>query len=122
MDRAQRIATAFLGLWSQHHAAHDHQNLASLYTADALFFGSTPELRQGPDAIRSYFEQVPRQNEPHVDFSLLAAEVLAPDVVSAASIGTFTWRGHAGTRVRFTHVLTDRIGAWRASVHHATIL
>jgi uncharacterized protein (TIGR02246 family) len=122
LNDPRAAAVSFLEQWSRHHARRDIDSLVDLYAEGALFFGSTPELQRGRDAIRAYFEHVPHQPQPHVRFDLLAAESPAPGLVNIASIGTFQWTGNPGTRVRFTHVLTEGDGTWRAAVHHATVL
>jgi hypothetical protein len=120
MTDPQAVLEDFYARWGEAHTTRDVESMMSLYDAEALFFGSTPDLRVGPEGVRGYFEALAPQPHGHVEFELLRATTPAPGVVEGASVGTFTWTGNAGTRIRFTHTLVLRGGKWLASAHHGS--
>lgn len=122
MSDPNAVATDFLTRWTDAFCSHDGDALVGLYSDAALFFGSAPDLKRGTEGVRSYFADLPSQHEPQVDFELLASEQPGPRTITCASMLTFRWRGHAGTRVRFTHALVEEDGGWRCVLHHATTL
>ncbi|QBX55911.1 DUF4440 domain-containing protein [Nocardioides seonyuensis] len=116
------VATEFLLRWTDSFCSGDSDALVDLYTDAALFFGSAPDLKRGMEGVRSYFTDLPSLHEPHVDFEVLASEAPTPGTVTCASMLTFRWTGHAGTRVRLTHALVEEDGDWRCVLHHATTM
>ncbi|WP_036565069.1 nuclear transport factor 2 family protein [Nocardioides halotolerans] len=120
MTEARAVLDDFYERWGRAHSQRDIDALVALYAPDALFFGSTPTLRVGPDGIRDYFEVLPPQPEADVDFEVLHVTSPGAGVVAGASIGTFRWTDNPGTAVRFTHTLVRRHDTWLVSVHHAS--
>ena len=52
-------AVAVRAKWEQAYNAADADKFVSLYTKDALLFGSTAQLFTGSDGVRTYFSKLP---------------------------------------------------------------
>lgn len=125
-DPAQ-AAMAVVQRWA---AAFDESNvdaIVSLYTPDALFFGTgSKALVSTPDGIRSYFETGLNRDKPR-GAQLLehSVQVISPDVVviTGKDRVSGTRDGavyHAEGRVSF--VLQRRAGAWLIAHFHRSAL
>lgn len=112
-------AGTFLASWSRAYAARDVPALVGLYAPEALFFGGRPELAEGHDGVRRYFEGLPPHQDPSVEFEVLATRAPHDGVLEVASLGHFSWRG-GEARIRFTHTLVGVDGRWLATCHHAS--
>lgn len=115
-----RIAGDFLDAWARAYTSGDVGALVSMYTSDALFFGSTPTLATGHADIRAYFEALAPHEDLGLVFDLLAVRPVTEGVLEVASVGTFRWAGNPGRSIRFTHTLVHRDGTWLAAGHHAS--
>lgn len=65
MDRPKRSETdhtvsAIIEKWSAGFNKLDAEALASLYSKNALFFGSNPKLYRGRDGVAAYFKALPK--------------------------------------------------------------
>jgi hypothetical protein len=75
--------------WAEAFARADADALASLYTADALFFGSMPDLYLQRSGVRRYFETLPKGYEGAAFGETQAIEI-GRDLIVSAGFVTFT--------------------------------
>jgi uncharacterized protein (TIGR02246 family) len=108
--------------WADAFARADAGALASLYTEDALFFGSMPELYFRRGGVRRYFETLPKGYEG-ADFAETHAVEINPDLIVSAGFVTFTGE-RGGERFsllyRMSWTLVRRGGDWRIASQHAS--
>lgn len=106
--------------WADAFRRNDPQALSSLYTQDAFFYGSKPELLRGSKGALHYFSTLPARQSADVEFTDIETVALGQDVISSAMIGRFSIDGEARRPVRFTFLVVRENGAWRISSHHAS--
>jgi uncharacterized protein (TIGR02246 family) len=108
--------------WAEAFARADAGALASLYTDDALFFGSKPDLYRQRSGVRHYFETLPKGYEAAA-FGETHAVRINPDLIASAGYVTFTGE-RGGERFsllyRMSWVLARSGGEWRIASHHAS--
>jgi ketosteroid isomerase-like protein len=63
---ADDIVSGIMKKWAAAFSSLDATVLASLYSKNAFFFGSNPNLYRGDDGVRAYFEGLPRWQSPSV--------------------------------------------------------
>jgi uncharacterized protein (TIGR02246 family) len=101
----------------------DAQALASLYSANAFFFGSNPSLYRGHDGVKSYFDALPRWNSPTVQFTDVATTQVGSDVINVAARATFFVEKDAPPlSVKLTWVIVREDGDWKIASHHVSSL
>ena len=116
----RQVAADLRARWSAAFARRDVGALAGLYTDDALFFGSRPELFRGREGVATYFRGLA------ADVILEAFEApdivaITPEVFVTAGYWRFTFAGE--TRFyRLTWVVVARAGRWLIAQHHAAPL
>jgi uncharacterized protein (TIGR02246 family) len=109
---------ALLAAWIAAFNAHDLDAHASLYTEDAMLFGSRPDLSIGRAAIREYFAKrgpgvhVERYHKPHV-------VQLSPEAAATAAHMDFA-DGEIPSPYRVTWMLVKRGGNWLIAQHHGS--
>jgi uncharacterized protein (TIGR02246 family) len=116
-------AAALEAKWSDAFAKWDIDALATLYTKDALFFGSTPELYVGQEGVKTYFSKLPKGVFKSAVFSDQRVIRLTGSVIVAAGFVTFTREVNGQTsQVPFRITLTLlRLGkGWKIAAHHAS--
>ena len=117
-ETTQEIATRFRDLWSRAFAARDIDAIVSLYSEDALLFGSTPDLFLGREGVRAYFAGL-RADVALDDFPRQDVHRSGPDTIIAAGYWRFFFGGEARPyRLTWTIVRSD--GEWRIAAHHAS--
>ncbi|MDP3173053.1 MAG: SgcJ/EcaC family oxidoreductase [Phenylobacterium sp.] len=116
----QDIVRAVHAQWAAAFAKSDIEALVALHSTHALFLGSTPALRQGPDGVRAYFKALPPLDRPQAAFSEIVATPLGEDVINLAGIVTFTVGDHPPGRRRLSQVLVREDGVWRIAAHHVS--
>ena len=95
--------------------------LASLYSANAFFFGSNPSLYRGNDGVAAYFDALPRWNSPTVQFTDVATMQVGSDVINVAAGATFTVsEDDAPLSVKLTWVIVREDGDWKIASHHVS--
>jgi uncharacterized protein (TIGR02246 family) len=108
--------------WADAFARADADALAALYTDDALFFGSMPDLYLGASGVRRYFETLPKGYE-NAAFTDTEAVEIGADLIVSAGFVTFTGE-HDGERFsvlyRMSWTLVRAGGNWRIASHHAS--
>eukprot|EP01037_Dinobryon_pediforme_P014619 gene14619-14743_t len=109
---------ALLAKWIDVFNSHDLDAHASLYTEDAMLFGSVPELILGRAAIRQYFGG--RGPNVYVKSYPLPHRVdIGPDVVATAAHVDFA-DGDTPMPYRVTWMLVRQDGNWRIAQHHGS--
>lgn len=110
------------GAWAEAFAKRDVERLASLYTHDAAFYGSAPQLFLGREGVRRYFAALsPRFKTAR--FGTASITVLAPTALAASGPVEFTTVEdgvHTVLPYRMTHVLRLLDGTWLIAAHHAS--
>jgi uncharacterized protein (TIGR02246 family) len=118
---AESIVATITDNWAAAFAKLDSSALASLYSRNALFFGSNPTLYRGIEGVKSYFDGLPRWPSPRVQFSDLNATQLGHDVVSFAGTATFFLeQGAEPLVVKITWVIVREDGGWKIVSHHVS--
>jgi uncharacterized protein (TIGR02246 family) len=120
-EEADAIVSAIIAKWSAGFAALDAATLASLYAKNAFFFGSKSKLYRGRNGVAAYFNDLPRWRTPRVQFSDVASEHVAPDVINVAGIASFDLGEEAAPlSVKITWVIVREDGDWRIASHHVS--
>jgi uncharacterized protein (TIGR02246 family) len=116
------IVAQMQGRWAAAFARADADGLAALYTDDALFFGSKPELYLRASGVRRYFETLAKGYEAAAFADTQAVEIGA-DLIVCAGFVTFTGE-RDGERFsvlyRMSWTLVRAGGDWRIASHHAS--
>jgi uncharacterized protein (TIGR02246 family) len=115
------IVSGIMGRWAAAFGKLDAAALASLYAANAFFFGSNPKLYRGRDGVQAYFEELPRWSSPAVQFTDVRAILAAPDVINIAGTATFLVEANAEPlQVKITWVIIREGGEWKIVNHHVS--
>lgn len=108
--------------WAEAFAKRDVARLAALYTHDAAFYGSAPQLYQGREGVRQYFTELsPRFRRAR--FGDAAVVGLAPTAFAASGPVEFTTEQEGVPAIhpyRMTLVLILLGGIWLIATHHAS--
>ena len=108
--------------WSAAFAQRDLPRLVSLYTADALFYGSKAELFRGHDGVHRYFAGLSPAFK-RARFAQPALIMPTPQVIAASGPVVFEAEDAGPLRLlsyRMTHILVDQRGDWLIATHHAS--
>ena len=120
---ADETAVRLLAEWRDALIAAKAHAVTSMYTHDALFFGSAAELRRGHREILDYFAVVPKGYVRDVIFSRTRAAHVAPDAIVVASFVDFNLESNGVQELRKWRItwtlVRDRAGPWRIAAHHA---
>lgn len=115
------VVSGIMGRWAAAFGRLDATALASLYAANAFFFGSNPKLYRGHDGVQAYFEELPRWSSPVVQFADVRAILAAPDVINVAGTATFLVEANAEPlQVKITWVIIREGGEWKIVSHHVS--
>jgi uncharacterized protein (TIGR02246 family) len=119
-EEAQAVADKFIAAF----VAGDLEATASLYSPDAMFWGTvSPELGTSADILRKYFADnyAARANVPLKSASITesSALVLSDDTVVVAGRWQ-TERPNALSLLRFTMVMHKKGGQWRIVHLHSS--
>lgn len=109
---------SLLGHWVAAFNSHDLDQHVSLYTEDAMLFGSTEELYRGHEGVRRYFGGLPanatvRSYPPPVVLHLGDGIALTAGYVDFAD-------GEILLPYRMTWTLVRKDGDWRIVQHHGS--
>ena len=115
-----KTVDAALAQWADAFARLDYAKLSSLYTDDAMFFGSTPQLRRGPQGVRDYFASLPPMPGASVEFNDIETAPAGPDVINVAMVAAFALPERPPVLMRLTHTLVRTSDGWRIASHHAS--
>jgi ketosteroid isomerase-like protein len=115
------IVSGIMGRWAAAFTKLDAATLASLYSRNAFFFGSNPNLYRGNDGVQAYFEGLPRWPSPTVQFTDVRTAHAAPEVINFAGIATFVVEANAEPlQVKITWVIIREGGEWKIVSHHVS--
>ena len=95
-SRPTTSVSGIMGKWAAAFSKLDAKALASLYSKNAFFFGSNPNLYRGHDGVTAYFTGLPRWSSPSVQFTDIRTAQAAPDLINVA--GTAIVCRRAGCR------------------------
>jgi len=107
--------------WSAAFNKLDADGLASLYSRNALFYGSTPPLYKGKEGVAAYFNALPRWNSPTVQFTdVRTAQVNADLINFAGTASFFVNEGAPLLSVKISWVIVREDGDWKIASHHVS--
>ena len=108
MQRAtDDIVSGIMNRWATAFSRLDAKALSSLYSKNAFFFGSNPNLYRGNDGVQAYFEGLPRWSSPSVQFTDVKTAQAASELINVAGTASFTVEKGAEPLVGENH-LGDR--------------
>jgi uncharacterized protein (TIGR02246 family) len=120
-DPADLAVSSIIEKWSAHFNKLDADALASLYSKNALFFGSTPPLYKGKEGVAAYFNALPRWKSPTVQFTDLVVTPLGSDAINVAGIASFVVAENAPPiAFRLTWVIIREDNDWKIVSHHVS--
>ena len=115
------IVSGIMGRWATAFGKQDTSALVSLYSRNAFFFGSNPNLYRGNDGVAAYFDALPRWSSPSVQFSDVRTVHAAADVINVAGTATFVVEANAESlQVMITWVIIREGGEWKIVSHHVS--
>jgi uncharacterized protein (TIGR02246 family) len=118
---ADDTVSGIMERWAAGFRKLDAEALASLYSKNALFFGSNPSLYRGRHGVASYFNALPRWKSPTVQFSDVVITPVGPDVINLAATASFEVREEAlNLSVKLTWVIARENGDWQIISHHVS--
>jgi len=107
--------------WAAAFERLDAKTLASLYSRNAFFFGSNPNLYRGQDGVAAYFAGLPRWDLPTVQFTDVETAAAGPDVINVAGTATFLVEKVAEPlSVKIGWVIIREDGDWKIVNHHVS--
>jgi uncharacterized protein (TIGR02246 family) len=118
---ADDTVSGIMAKWSAAFTKLDADELASLYSNNALFFGSNPALYRGRDGVKAYFNALPRWESPAVQFSDVVIAPVGSDVINVAAAALFSSRDEVlNLSVKLTWVIAREDGGWKIVSHHVS--
>lgn len=115
------IVSGIMTQWAAAFRTLDAKTLSSLYSLNALFFGSNPNLYRGRDRVAAYFNGLPLWPAPTVRFSDVVTSQASPDVISTAAAATFiVAEDRAPLIVKLTWVIVRENDDWKIVSHHVS--
>jgi uncharacterized protein (TIGR02246 family) len=120
-DPADQAVSGIIEKWSASFTKLDADGLASLYSKNALFFGSTPPLYKGKEGVAAYFNALPRWKSPTVQFTDLVVTPLGADAINVAGTASFVISDTApAASFRLTWVIIREDNDWKIVSHHVS--
>jgi uncharacterized protein (TIGR02246 family) len=104
--------------WVDAFNRHDLEAHGALYTADAMMFGSTPDLVLGREGVRAYFAKRPPGMQVR-NYPLPRISQLTPESAATAAYVDFA-DGDKVFPFRITWMLVKRNGNWLIAQHHGS--
>jgi uncharacterized protein (TIGR02246 family) len=121
MSATDDIVSGIMAKWAENFGKFDADAQASLYSKNALFYGSKPTLYRGRDGVASYFKGLPTWRSRSAQFSDVVAVQAGPDVINVAGIATFVAdEGAINLSVKITWVIVREDGDWKIVSHHVS--
>jgi len=111
------IVAGIMGRWAAALERLDAKALSSLYSENAFFFGSNPNLYRGQDGVAAYFNGLPRWASPTVQFIDVKTAPAGPDVINVAGTAIFLAEPLS---VKISWVIIREDGDWRTVSHHVS--
>jgi uncharacterized protein (TIGR02246 family) len=120
-DPADQTVSGIIEKWSAGFNKLDADAIASLYSKDALFFGSTPPLYKGKEGVAAYFNALPRWKSPTVQFTDLVTTPVGSDLINVAATASFVVAENGPpVSFRLTWVIIREDNAWKIVSHHVS--
>lgn len=121
MSATDDIVSGIMAKWAENFSRFDADAQASLYSNNALFFGSNPTLYRGRDGVASYFKGLPTWRSRSAQFSDVVAVPTGPDLINVAGIATFVADdGAINLSVKITWVIVREDDDWKIVSHHVS--
>src|SRR5882672_10349847 len=117
-DVADHTVSGIIEKWSAAFHKLDAAALASLYSKNAFFFGSNPNLYRGNDGVAAYFNALPRWSSPTVQFTDVRTTPAGEGVINMAATASFVVEQDAEPlSVKITWVIVREDGDWKIVSH-----
>jgi uncharacterized protein (TIGR02246 family) len=121
MSATDDIVSGIMAKWADNFSRFDADAQASLYSKNALFFGSKPTLYRGKDGVASYFNGLQKWRSRQVQFTDVVAVPAGDDVINVAGIANFVIdEGATNLSVKITWVIVREDGDWKIVSHHVS--
>jgi uncharacterized protein (TIGR02246 family) len=121
MSATDGIVSGIMAKWADNFSKFDADAQASLYSKNALFFGSKPTLYRGQDGVASYFNGLQKWRSRQVQFSDVVVVPAGDDVINVAGIANFVIdEGATNLSVKITWVIVREDGDWKIVSHHVS--
>ena len=121
MSATDNIVSSIMERWAANFSKFDADVQASLYSKNALFFGSKPTLYRGKDGVASYFNGLPKWRSREVQFTDVVVVPAGDDVINVAGIANFVIdEGATNLSVKITWVIVREDGDWKIVSHHVS--
>ena len=115
------IVAGIMAKWQAAFSKLDAEALASLYSKNAFFFGSNPNLYCGNDGVAAYFAGLPRWSSPTVQFTDVRTVQAAPGLINFAGAASFVINGDAEPLVvKITWAIVREDSDWKIVSHHVS--
>jgi uncharacterized protein (TIGR02246 family) len=116
------VVAAHTAKWAAAFSKMDVKALASLYSTNAFFFGSNPNLYRGIDGVTAYFSGLPKWLSRRVEFTDVRTGQAADNLVNFAGTASFFVDGNTEPllAVKMTWVIIREDGDWKIVSHHAS--
>ena len=120
-DVADDTVSGIIEKWSAAFNQLDADALASLYSKNAFFYGSNPQLYRGNDGVAAYFNALPRWSSPVVHFTDVITALVSPDLINVAGTASFVVsEGAVPLSVKLTWTIVREGGDWKIASHHVS--
>ena len=120
-NATEDIVSGIMKKWAAAFTKLDATVLAALYSKNAFFFGSNPNLYRGNDGVQAYFAGLPRWSSPSVQFTGVETAQAAPDLINVAGTASFIVEETAQPLVvKITWVIAREDGDWKIVSHHVS--
>ena len=121
MGATDDIVSGIMARWAENFSKFDADAQASLYSKNALFFGSKPTLYRGKDGVAAYFNGLQKWRSREVQFTDVVVVPAGDDVINVAGIANFVIDEGATTlSVKITWVIVREDGDWKIVSHHVS--
>ena len=121
MGATDDIVSGIMARWADNFSKFDADAQASLYSKNALFFGSKPTLYRGKDGVAAYFNGLQKWRSREVQFTDVVVVPAGDDVINVAGIANFVIDEGATTlSVKITWVIVREDGDWKIVSHHVS--
>ncbi len=119
MSATDDIVSGIMAKWADIFSRFDADAQASLYSNNALFYGSKPVLYRGRDGVASYFNGLAKWSSREV--TDVVAVPAGDDVINVAGIANFVIdKGATNLSVKITWVIVREDGDWKIVSHHVS--
>lgn len=121
MSATDDIVSGIMARWAENFSRFDTDAQASLYSKNALFYGSKPTLFRGRDGVASYFNGLQKWRSRQVQFTDVVAVPAGDDLINVAGIANFVIdEGATDLSVKITWVIVREDGDWKIVSHHVS--